>query len=73
MSAGKNLAILATGSPDGGGSGARELMSHESIADRVAAIVTNYPNGGVAKLALEYPDMQYLSQRFLHEPHPQAT
>jgi hypothetical protein len=41
----KNIAILGTGSPDGGGSGARILLRHKNIAQRVAVLATNYANG----------------------------
>jgi len=51
------LIIFASGSKDGGGSGLRELVENNKtdvLDAEIVAVVSNYENGGVKKIADEY-------------------
>jgi len=52
----RSLIVFASGSAEGGGSGFRELVEHSFLSQsfldvHVLAVVSNYANGGVKKLA----------------------
>jgi phosphoribosylglycinamide formyltransferase-1 len=71
--------VFATGTKDGGGSGLRKLHRHFGIRNPVAklvGVVSNYPDGGVAKYAraegipfLHLPNSELTPERYAEIPH----
>ncbi len=47
-----NLVIFASGTPDGGATGARNLIQH--LPGRTLAVVSSWENGGARKVATEF-------------------
>ncbi len=63
----KKLLIFASGSEDGGGSGFRKLAENSltgMLKAKIVAVVSNYPKGGVKKIADE------LGIQFIYFPGP---